>query len=103
MYFFFKRRLNFLIIIFFSFDLYTTDQRYGRVLNNYHYVTVDVLEALVALEKKHIHVHQRLRLHFKPMKEVVALKVWERKVGNGALQHEGGECDAFQLRHDSFS
>ena len=26
---------------FFSFDLYTTDQRYGRVLNNYHYVTVD--------------------------------------------------------------
>ena len=33
-----------------------------------------VLEALVALEKKHMHVHQRLRLHFKPMKEVVALK-----------------------------
>ena len=33
-----------------------------------------VLEALVTLEKKHIHVHQHLRLHFKPQKDIVALK-----------------------------
>lgn len=32
-----------------------------------------VLEALVAFEKKHINVHKHLRLHFKPMREIVAL------------------------------
>ena len=40
-----------------------------------------VLEALVALEKKHINVHKSLRLHFKPMREIVALSAF----GKGKL------------------
>ena len=47
-----------------------------------------VLEALVALEKKHINVHKHLRLHFKPMREIVALSGF----GKGKLILVPGTC-----------